>query len=191
MPRVYLVMAIIGAGLLALGSTFLLAVPLVSDHASPSSLFLKGQVDLKLYDQSGRLKDERHFDNLIVNSGIQGVANLIAPAGGGSSSPFNYIALGTGTTPVNAGQTALVAEFPASSGYSRINVPVAAFSTSNNQLLLSATFGPGQATGPISESGVFNAANGGTMLARQTFSTINKGMSDSLTVSWAIALSSS
>src|SRR5579883_1540405 len=176
MPRVYLVMAIIGAGLLALGSTFLLAVPLVSDHASPSSLFLKG---------------ERHFDNLIVNSGIQGVANLIAPAGGGSGSPFNYIALGTGTTPVNAAQTALVAEFPASSGYSRINVPVAAFSTSNNQLLLSATFGPGQATGPISESGVFNAANGGTMLARQTFSTINKGMSDSLTVSWAIVLSSS
>jgi hypothetical protein len=190
MLKVYHAMVIVAVSLLALGTTFLVAIPISSENHS-SALVLRGQVDLKLYDQSGRLKDERHFDNLIVNSGIQGVANLIAPAGGGTTSPFNYIALGTGTTPVSAGQTSLVAEFPASSGYARINVPVAAFSTNNNQLLLSATFGPGQGTGPISESGVFNAANGGTMLARQTFSTINKGMSDTLTVSWAIVLSSS
>ena len=189
MPKLSSLLVVAAVALLASGATLIAAIPFYGgSHAENVSM--KGTVDVKLYDGVGKLKDERHFDNLIVNSGIQGVAYLIAPFGGGSNTPFNYIALGTGTTAVSASQTSLVAEFPAGAGYARVNVPTASFSSSNNQLTLSATFGPGQATGPISESGVFNAASGGTMLARQTFSAINKGQSDTLTVSWTITLSS-
>jgi hypothetical protein len=159
----------------------------------PEALGLKGSVVMMLYDESGHVKDERRFDNLIVNTGIQGVAYLIAPHDGtvAPSAPFNYIALGSGSTAVSAEQTALVAEFSPGAGYARVQDTVAQFSASTNKLVLSATFPPDQATGNVRESGIFNAATGGDMLSRQTFAEIQKAAGDTLTVTWTISLTPS
>jgi hypothetical protein len=163
-----------------------------SPNSGSGNFHLIGNVDFILYDKVGSVKDQRHIDNMIVDSGVQGVASRIAPHDGliNSDSPYNYIALGTGNTPVFASETALVSELPIGAGYSRQHDGQATYTaTSTKQLILSVTFPPGQATGTINESGLFNAATGGDMLARQTFSTINKGASDSLTVTWTITLS--
>jgi hypothetical protein len=160
--------------------------PVVQEGANNQYLQLHGRLDVFLYDEFGNIKDERHFDNLIVDAGFEGVAYRIAPHDGNAvSSPWNYIAIGTGSTAPAAGDTALVTELV------RLQDSQAEYtSTPSSQLELVASFGPGVGTGTVRESGLFNANSGGDMLARQTFTEITKGASDTLTVTWTITLSS-
>ena len=181
----------IGVGVLLLAFAFMPAgifQLVVPDHDSDEQfLQLHGKLDILLYDEFGNLKDERHFDNLIVDAGFEGVAYRIAPHDGTitPTSPWNYVAIGTGSTAPAAGDTALVSELD------RKNDAQAEYTTtSGKQLKLEVSFGPGEGTGNIAESGLFNAVSGGDMLARQTFATISKGASDTLTVTWTITLSS-
>jgi len=70
-----------------------------------------------------------------------------------------YTAVGTGTNAPAAGDTALQTEL----------ARVANVATSSvNVLQLSATFGPGVATGAVTEAGLFSASSSGTMYARTT-----------------------
>ena len=194
----WIAVAITGIFLIGLGLSFPLAVSLFANNAPAQGVNLKGHVDLMLYDESGRIKDERHFDNLIVGTGVEGVAYKIAPFSSsvGSSAPYNYIALGTGNTPVDSSQASLAAELPTGANYARIQDNDAIYNTSNgNKLILSVTFPPGQATGTLRESGLFDASTGGHMLARQMFdnpptsSAISKAAGDTLSVTWTITLS--
>lgn len=188
-------LAIIGISLIVVG----VALPLSGLHAtsSPSSeegFALQGQIDMVLYDELGNIKTERHIDNLIVDVGVEGVAYRIAPHDGSTtpSAPYNYIALGTDNTAVDAGDDALSAELPAGATYAREQDSTAIYSTSSgNKLILSVVFGPDEGTGTLKESGIFNAATGGDMLARQTFDEIQKASSDTLTVTWTITLTPS
>ena len=189
----------VGAGTIALGVLVLafsfIPATLTSTNpvflgergAQSQYLQLHGRVDVFLYDEHGAIKDERHLDNLIVDSGLEGVAYRIAPHDGSvtPNSPWNYIAIGTGVTPPASGDTALQLEI------ARIQDPIANYTTtSGKQVKLQVSFAPGIGTGVISESGLFNAAIGGDMLARQSFAPIVKGASDTLTVTWVITLSS-
>jgi len=179
----------IGIGAMLLAVTFMpagIVQPVAPNYEGANELQLHGKLDVLLYDEFGSLKDERHFDNLIVDSGFEGVAYRIAPHNGAAAnSPWNYIAIGTGSTAPAAGDTALVSEL------TRLQDATATYTTtSGKQLQLQVSFGPGVGTGNIAESGLFNAASGGNMLARQTFTTISKGASDTLTVTWTITLSS-
>lgn len=189
----------IGISLVLLGAAlpFVISSITTVSHRAQSNpgnegFHLRGNVDLVLYDKDGSIKDERHIDNMIVDSGFEGIASRIAPHDGAinPSSPYNYIGLGTSSTAASAAQTSLVSELPTGSSYSRQQDSQATYlTTSGKQLILSVVFPQGQATGTINESGLFNASTGGDMLARQTFSTINKGASDTLTVTWTITLS--
>lgn len=182
-----------GLGAIGLGSMLLTLtfIPVVNSSvpgyrgAGDQSLQLHGRLDLMLYDEYGNLKDERHLDNLIVDTGFEGVAYRIAPHDGSpASDPWNYIAIGTGTEAAAASDTALLGEV------ARLQDATATYtSTPSKQLQLQVSFGPTVGTGNIAESGLFNAESGGTMLARQTFTTITKGASDTLTVTWTITLS--
>lgn len=182
-------MAAMGLGGMLLAVSFL-PVGVVKqdrDGVSDQSLQLHGKLDVLLYDEYGNLKDERHFDNLIVDAGFEGVAYRIAPHDGSvtSGAPWNYIAIGTGITPPAPSNTALLVELM------RLQDTQAEYTTiSGKQVKLQVSFGPGVGTGIIAESGLFNAAGAGDMLARQTFSPILKGGSDTLTVAWTITLSS-
>jgi hypothetical protein len=183
----------IGLGAILLAVSFMpasiiqpAAVP-DQEGANEQSLQLHGRLDILLYDEFGGIKDERHLDNLIVDAGFEGVAYRIAPHDGTvtPSNPWNYIAIGTGSTAPAAGNTALVSELV------RLQDTEAEYTTTSKQLELQVVFDPGTGTGTIAESGLFNAASGGDMLARQTFAAISKGASDTLTVTWTITLSNS
>lgn len=187
--------AIFGVSLIVTGLALPFAVSMLANSSRPASegLHLTGRVDVLIYDEFGKVKDERHFDNLIVNAGVEGVASRIAPHDGSvnPSTPYNYIALGTSNIAADAAQTALVAELPTGASYARVQDATASYTTSvGNKVILSVTFLPNQATGTLRESGIFNAASGGNMLARQAFaSEIQKAASDTLTVTWTITLS--
>jgi hypothetical protein len=184
-------LAIIGVSLIAVGVALPLSGIFATVSPASDSFALQGRVDMVLYDESGNVKDERHIDNLIVDAGVEGVAYRIAPHDGTTapSSPYNYIALGTSDTAVDAADDELSAELTVGANYAREQDATAQYSVSSgNKLILSVVFGPGEGTGSLRESGMFNAATGGDMLARQTFDEIQKASGDTLTITWTITL---
>jgi len=147
---------------------------------------LKGHVILIVRDRFGREKGRIERD-VITNVGKAQVAGLI---NGVVTTPFTYIAIGTGTTSESASDTALEAEIARKAATcSRETTNV-----SNDTARLEATFSSADGlsgTANVSESGVFDADTGGNMLCRQTFSAIpiDWDAGDSLQVIWKIVVS--
>ena len=140
---------------------------------------LKGAITAQLFKADGTVQTVQK-NNLIVNNGFDFIADAIGKASG-RPGVMNTIAVGTGTTAAAATQSALVTQlaFKAAT-YNHVSATkVFTFTT---------TFNPGEATGAITEAGVFNA-NGGTMLDRVVFSVINKGSEDTLKVTFTFTLS--
>lgn len=147
---------------------------------------LKGMVEFIVRDRFGNIK-QRVAEDVITNVGKARVSGLI---NGVVTTPFTYIAIGTGTTAESATDTALVTEIArkaATCSQETTNV-------TNDTARLEATFSSADGltgTSNVSESGVFDAATGGNMLCRQTFTAIpiNWDAGDSLQVIWKIVVS--
>lgn len=140
----------------------------------------KGRIKFDLFDSSGKLKETREINNVVVTVGKNFLATWLTAA---TQSTFfmQYIGLGTGTNAANASDTALQTE---------LGTRVAGTLTpSSNVWQNVASFGPGVDTGAITESGIFSASTSGTLFARQTFAVINKGAGDSLQVTWQVTFS--
>lgn len=144
------------------------------------SLKLKGSFSLEIKHADGSV-EVRRKDNMIVNAGFDFVANAIG-APENRPAVMGFTAVGTGTTAVAAGQTALVTELARKAAtYSHTaNTKVFTFST---------YFGRGEATGAITEAGICNAASGGTFLDRVTFAVVNKAADDELTTNFEFTMS--
>lgn len=98
--------------------------------------------------------------------------------------PISHYALGTSATSPAAGQTTLVAE-----SYRAV---LTRTKVSNGELELTLFLGRTQGNGiTYREGGAFNAAAGGTMLARVTFSDKAKTTTNTLTVIHTITLAAS
>jgi len=140
----------------------------------------KGRIKFELYDASGKLKEIREINNVVVTVGKNYLATWLTAA---TQADFfmQYIGLGTGTSAANASDTALETELS-----SRV---AGTLTPSGNVWQNIASFGPGVNTGAITESGIFSESTGGTMFARQTFPVINKGSGDSLQVTWQVTFS--
>lgn len=141
---------------------------------------LRGHINLKLYDGNGALKSEVDKENVIVTVGKNFTAAWLAAAS--QANPFmNYIQLGTGTTGAVAGDTDVETGLtPRVAG---------TISSSTNVWTNQTTFGPGVATGAVTEAGIFSALTGGTLLARQTFAVQNKLAGDTIVFTWNVTLS--
>jgi ethanolamine utilization microcompartment shell protein EutS len=133
---------------------------------------MSGKLTISLND-----KVVQEVDNLVVTSGKEFVASRMV---GSSSDVMSHMAIGSGSTAAAAGDTALGSEL------GRVS---SADSVSGAVVTYSATFGAGTGTGAVTEAGLFNAASGGDMLCRTVFSVVNKGASDSMTISWAVTVS--
>ena len=120
-------------------------------------------------------------DNLIVNVGFDFIADAIGKSAS-RPSVMGYIALGTGTTAAAATQSALVTEIDR-------NAATYAHTTGTKTFTFTADFLAGDATGAITEAGVFNAATAGIMFDRVVFPVVNKGADDSLTAVFTFTMS--
>ena len=100
---------------------------------------------------------------------------------------MSHMALGSGTTAAAASQTDLVGLLG-----SREALDSTSISGSNNEkVVYVASFEAGDATGAVTEAGIFNAATSGDMLCRTVFSVVNKAADDTMSVTWTITLSAS
>jgi hypothetical protein len=144
------------------------------------SMKLHGAITLMLKKANGEVETV-HKDNIIVDVGFDFIADAIGKA---VSRPgvMGYIALGTGTTAAAAGQTALVTELDR-------NAATYAHTAGTKTFTFTAEFAAGDATGAITEAGVFNASSSGIMLDRVVFPVVNKGADDSLTAVFTFTMS--
>lgn len=126
------------------------------------------------------LNDEivQEVPNLVVTAGKEYVASRIK---NDSTTAMSHMAIGTGSTPAAAGNTALGSE-SARTGLTSTTV-------SGADIVYVDTFAAGTGTGAITEAGIFNASSGGAMLCRTVFSVVNKGASDAMTITWTVTVS--
>ncbi len=131
---------------------------------------------------TGNFGNVRNIANLVTNAGLAAIASRIN--GSGAEAAFTYIEVGTGTNAAAAGDTALQTAIT-DSGLARANSSVSRVTTTvtndTAQMVNSFTVTAPKA---VTESGVLNAASGGTLLCRQVFSVMNVDNGDLFQVTW-------
>ena len=120
-------------------------------------------------------------DNLVVTAGKNWVAGRFKD--GSIPDEMSHMAIGSAATAPAAGNTALATEL------NRIALTTDGGTVSTNTVQYDASWTSAAAAYAIKEAGIFNAATGGTMLARTTFAVINKGTDDTVSISWTITVS--
>ena len=120
----------------------------------------------------------QELDNLVVDDGKEFVASRMKDT---TKAAMTHMAVGTGASAAAAGDSALGSENDRNA--------LTSTTVSTNTVQYVGTWAAGDATTGITEAGLFNASSSGDMLARTVFSTVNKGASDSLTITWTITVS--
>ena len=141
-------------------------------------LKVTGGLKVEVKDKDGNVKDSRQLKNLVVTAGLGYIASRMKEA---TADVMTHMAIGTDNTAAAAGNTAL--------GTEAARQALTSTTVSSNTVEYVASFAAGTGTGAITEAGVLNAASGGTMLCRTVFSVVNKGASDSMTITWTITIS--
>lgn len=137
------------------------------------NLKLKGRLKIALNGET-----VKEVDNIVVTDGKEYVASRMKDA---TATAMSHMAIGTDSTAASSSDTALGTE----SG----RVSLTSTTVTNNEVEYVATFGAGTGTGAITEAGILNAASSGTLLCRTVFSVVNKGASDSMTITWTVTVS--
>jgi len=138
---------------------------------------IKENVRIVLRGPDGQVKDVREFANTVTTAGKNACADQILAAP--TLVKPTHMAIGTGSPAA----TLLGAE-----------VARVAFTTktrSTNVVTMVGDFPAGTGTGAITEAGVFNVVTANTidMYLSASFSVINKGAADSLSISWTLTFS--
>ena len=137
-----------------------------------------GSVNVVVRGDDGAVKQDFTVPNLVVDAGLDYIASRME---GTSDSVMSHMAVGTDTTAADAGDTAL--------GTESAREALTSTTVTDNAVAYVATFAAGTGTGALTEAAILNASSSGTMLCRTVFSVINKGASDSMTVTWTVTIS--
>ena len=137
-----------------------------------------GKLTIEIKDENANVKDKRNLTNLVVDDGLDFIASRMKDA---TATAMSHMAIGTSATAAAAGDSAL--------GTEAARQALTSTTVTSNAVAYVATFAAGTGTGAITEAGILNAASAGTLLCRTVFSVINKGASDSMTVTWTITIS--
>lgn len=138
----------------------------------------KGVLNIVLRDETGAVKEDVTVENLVVDTGLAYIASRMKDT---TQTAMSHMAVGAGTTNPAAGDTALESELG--------RVALTSTTVTDNAVEYVATFGAGTGTGAVTEAGILNNSTGGTLLCRTEFAVINKGASDSMTITWTVTIS--
>ena len=145
-------------------------------------LKLRGDVEIVLKDENGYTVDTRSINNLVVNTGLDYIGSRILD---NSTNVMSFMGLGSDNTAATATDTDLGALVGARE---ELTTSVYAFTQNEAKITYRATFEAGDATGDLSEAGIFNSSTGGEMLCRTTFDMLTKPANSVLSVTWVISL---
>lgn len=142
-----------------------------------NDVFLKGQLEITLVDSNNTIKNQIIVPNLVVATGKQYLAKLLAAE---SVPAMSHMAVGTASTAANANDTALGSEL--------LRVALDDVTRTDASVTFKAIYGTGS-SGSITEAGIFNDATTGTLLCRTVFGVITKTETDFLTINWTVTVS--
>jgi len=148
------------------------------------NLKLSGQLSIVIKDKAGNVKEQRDVKNLVVNTGLAYIASRMKDTTKGAMS---HMALGSGTTAAAATDTDLGTLLGSREALDSTTIS----GTNNEKVVYVSSFEAGDATGAVTEAGIFNAATSGDMLCRTVFAVVNKSADDTMAVTWTITLSAS
>ena len=134
---------------------------------------MKGRLQIHVNDEL-----VQEVDNLVVTAGKGYVASRMKDT---TATAMSHMAIGSGSTAAAAGDTALGNELG--------RVALTSTTVSGAVVTYVASFPAGTGTGAVTEAGILNASSSGTLLCRTVFSVVNKGASDSMTVTWTVTVS--
>lgn len=134
---------------------------------------VRGLVRVDLWDERGELKAFREVENLITTVGRNQIVDqlLASPTLGKPT----HMGVGTSGTAATVGDTTITSE---------TRVALTTKTRSTNVLTLVGDWAAGSATQSNQEAGVWDASTAGNLLARATYSAINKGANDTLKITW-------
>ena len=137
-----------------------------------------GKLTVEIKNDKGVVIETREVKNLGVDDGLEYIASRMKDT---SATAMSHMAIGTGSTAAAAGNTAL--------GTEAARQALTSTTVTANAVAYVASFGAGTGTGAITEAGILNANSSGTLLCRTVFSVVNKGASDSMTITWTVTIS--
>jgi len=159
-----------------------LSVPDFQDRST-----ITGQVILQVFDkQTGELKYKIENHNLVVDVGLDEMAQATFGVGGVGTTSFDFINIGTGTTAPVAGNT--VIEISACARIQDVAPDVNSLISGETSVSVISSFDGGTCAGAITEAGIFNLITGGQLLARSTFGAVTIGAGDTLNVNYTITI---
>ena len=120
----------------------------------------------------------QEVNNLVVTDGKEYVASRMKDA---TATAMSHMAIGSGSTAAAAGDSSLGTELG--------RVALDSTTVSGAVVTYVATFSAGTGTGAVTEAGILNASSAGDLLCRTVFSVVNKGASDSMTITWTVTVS--
>ena len=120
----------------------------------------------------------QEVNNLVVTDGKEYVASRMKDA---TATAMSHMAIGSGSTAAAAGDSALGSQLG--------RVALTSTTVSGAVVTYLATFPAGTGTGAVTEAGILNASSSGDLLCRTVFSVVNKGASDSMTITWTVTVS--
>ena len=120
----------------------------------------------------------QEVDNLVFTDGKGYVASRMKDA---SATAMSHMAIGSGSTAAAAGNSA--------QGNQLGRVALTSTNVSGAVVTYVATFAAGTGTGAVTEAGILNDSSSGDLLCRTVFSVVNKGASDSMTITWTVTVS--
>tara|TARA_B110001454_G_scaffold193187_1_gene193910 strand:+ start:3167 stop:3610 length:444 start_codon:yes stop_codon:yes gene_type:complete len=137
-----------------------------------------GKLTVEIKDKHGKVKETRELENLVVDTGLAFIASRMKDA---TATAMSHMGIGTGTAAAASGNTTL--------GTEAARVGLTSTTVTSNAVAYVCSFAAGTGTGAITEAGILNGASGGTLLCRTVFSVVNKGASDSMTITWTVTIS--
>ena len=149
----------------------------------------KGKIDVEVRDYLGNIKQEQHFPNTITNLFDEHVAARLA---GQDSNIISWMAVGSGTGQDASDVTlANLLSIVALSG--AVGSVVQLTGANDNDIQGIGYWEAGVGTGSITEAGLFrySGTSLGSMAAYNDAISVQKGESDTLTITWTITCGSS
>jgi hypothetical protein len=146
------------------------------------NLKLSGQLNIVLKDSAGNIKKDLVVKNLVVNAGL---AYIVSRMTGTDKSVMSHMSLGSGAATPAAGDTDLGTVLGSRETLDSTTIS----GTNDEKVVYVSSFEAGDATGAVTEAGIFNASSSGDMLCRTVFPVVNKAADDTMSVTWTITLS--
>ncbi len=148
---------------------------------------LKGHIKIELFDEEGNLKECIEKDNTFMAAGDAHVADQLDVSP--DEAAMGWMSVGTGDTAFTTSSTTLNTEIDRNALAG--SYPYQEQAGEDNNVIYKANWAAGDATGALTEAGIFNSSGAGSMLAASTFSVINKGADDTLTITWTVTVGAS